>query len=78
MKEPNNPNDIHNKVSMYLDGALNEEDQDNLLRSVAEDPNISRMYNREKSFRDLIRSNVKRPIVSQEFIQTIKDNIKKD
>lgn len=36
----------------------------------------NRIPNEDVSFRDFLKSNLKRPHVSQEFIQSIKDKIK--
>ncbi len=34
------------------------------------------VFHNEQSFRDFIKSNLKRPTVTQEFIQSIKDKIR--
>lgn len=74
-------NDLQNfrkQVDLYLDRALNSEDEQQLLDKVSHDPNCGRMLNSEKNFRDFIKNNVKRPQVSHDFIQAIKNKIRVD
>jgi hypothetical protein len=71
-------NDLHDfrkQVDLYLDRALNSEDEKELLNKVNHDPNCDRVLSKEKNFREFIKNNVKRPQVSPDFIQAIKNKI---
>ena len=76
MKERNQMHDFHQRVSLYFDNALSEEDQRDLMNLVNNDPRCSKVFNKEKSFREFIKTNVKRPQVSSDFIQAIRDKIR--
>jgi hypothetical protein len=68
-------NDLRNKINLYFDNELDSNDQQSLLNKIDHDPACSKLFNKEKSFRDFIKNNVKRPTVSQEFIRNLKDRI---
>ena len=40
------------------------------------DPRGNKIFNKEKDFRDFVKNNVRRPAVSPDFIQNIKDRIR--
>jgi hypothetical protein len=68
-------NDLRNKINLYFDNELDNDDQKSLMSKVDGDPACSKLFNKEKSFRDFIKNNVKRPTVSPEFIRDLKDRI---
>lgn len=74
-------NDLQNfrkQVDLYLDKALNSEDEKELLNRVNLDPSCGRVLSKEKNFRNFIKNNVKRQEVTPDFIQAIKNKIKVD
>ncbi len=68
-------NDLRNKINLYFDNQLDHQDQKELLSKVDVDPQCSKLFNKEKSFRDFIKNNVKRSTVSPEFIRNLRDRI---
>ncbi len=66
---------LKNQINLFLDNELPQEDQQSLISKMANDPRCQNMYNREKDFRDFVKSNVKRPSVSPDFIQSLKNRI---
>ena len=65
--------EMRNRVSLFFDKALSKEDEQSLLTDVNQDPNIVKLFNQEKSAREFIRNNVKRPSVSPDLIQNIRN-----
>jgi len=76
MKEQQRSSDLRQQISLYFDNALSAEDQHKLLHQVECDGKCSKLFQKEKSFRDYIKNNVKRSSVSPDLIQTIKDRIR--
>jgi len=74
---PHDLKNIQHQISAMLDGGLEESDKNNLMREVSQDPTYSRVYNHELTFRNFIKEKVKRSVVSDEFIQSIKSNLKR-
>lgn len=71
-----NIQDIQQRVTLYFDNALGETERNELLKQVDMDPRCSKIFNKEKNFREFIRNNVQRPAVSSDLIQNIKDKIR--
>ncbi len=74
-------NDLQNfrkQVDLYLDRALNSEDEKELLERINHDPSYGRVFSKEKNFRNFIKNNVKRSEATPDFIQAIKNKIKID
>lgn len=61
---------------MYFDRQLNDQQQKSLLERVNADPAYHRVFTQEKEIRDHLRQKVRRPGVSPDLIQSIKDNIR--
>ena len=76
MKNHRNIQEFRQQVNLYFDNELSKNDKRVLLEQVNNDPKCSKVFNKEKSFRDFIKSNVKRPTVSPDLIQTIKDKVR--
>jgi len=76
MKNHRNIQDFRQQVNLYFDNELSKEDEKVLLNQVNDDPIYSKVFKKEKSFRDFIKTNVKRPAVSPDLIQTIKDKVR--
>lgn len=71
-----NLDEIHNRVTLYFDNALGDNERDELLEQVNQDPRCSKIFNKEKNFREFLRKNAYRPEVSSDFIQSIKNKIR--
>ncbi len=76
MKNQDRFENLKQRINLYFDNELSEIDQNELLERVDNDPRCSKMFNREKSFRDYIKNNVKRSSVSPDMVKTIKDKIR--
>lgn len=76
MREGENYQSFRQKIDMYLDNALSKEDEKNFVDLINGDPAYNRMYAFEKNFRDMIKNNIRRPNVSPNLIQSIKDKIR--
>jgi len=68
--------DIRQRINLYFDNALSVEDQQDLLHKVECDNKCSKLFTKEKNFRDYIKNNVKRSSVSPDLIQSIKERIR--
>ncbi len=78
MSDQNSNQDLTNKVNMYLDNALSNEDEMKLLNQMQDDPSFNALLTKEKSFRKLIKNNVPRRKVSDDFIKGIMRKINTD
>ena len=67
---------LRQRIEMYFDNELPKEDCKQLLSRVQQDPKCNKLFNKEKNFREYIRTNVKRPSVSADLIQSIRDRIR--
>ena len=76
MRNQENARNLRSKINLYFDNALSQEEQNSLLNQVDSDPRCNKMFNKEKTFRDYIKNNVKRSSVSPDLIQSIKDSIR--
>jgi len=68
--------DIRKEVGMFFDHALDKSSEQAFLDRVNADPAYQRVFTKEKNIRDNIKKHVKRPGVSPDLIQSIKDNIR--
>ena len=74
-----NQNDLQNireEIGMYFDRELNAQQQESLLARVNADPAYHRVFTQEKEIRDHLKQKVRRPGVSPDLIQSIKDHIR--
>jgi hypothetical protein len=69
--------DLRQKIDLYFDNALPPKDKEELMSRVQNDPRCCNLFNKEKTFRDFIKNNVKRTSVSPDMIQSIRDSIRK-
>jgi len=67
---------LRQQINLLLDNELPNEDQQNLIDRMESDPRCNKIFNREKDFRDFVKNNVRRPSVTPDFIQNIKDRIR--
>jgi hypothetical protein len=78
MENSNNFNEIQKSINLYLDRALNEDDQQRMMEELKKNPDYPQMINKERNFRTFLKNNVKRHSVSTDLIQSIINQIKLD
>lgn len=66
---------IRQQINLFLDNELPKDEEQNLIQFMESDPKSNKIFNREKDFRDFVKNNVKRPTVTPDFIQNLKDRI---
>lgn len=70
--------ELKNKVNMYLDNALSNEDATQFLNQMQDNPSFNKILEKEQSFRKLIKNNVPRRKVSDDLIKGIMRKISTD
>lgn len=75
MAHDNLLNYFSQQVNLYLDNRLDEDSTQHLMQIVQQDDECQNVFNREKNFRDFIKNNVKRPTVTPDFINSIKNKL---
>ncbi len=70
-----NYQDLRKQISMYFDNELCKDDKDQLLQRVDMDPKCSSLFRKERNFREYIKNNIKRPNVSHDLIDSIKNKM---
>jgi len=78
MENSNKFNEIRKNIHLYLDQALNEEDQLKMMKEVKANPEYSQLINSERNFRTLLKNKVKRSQVPNDLIQSIISRVKLD
>lgn len=68
-------NNIHDRITLFFDNALNDADKKDVLNQVNNDPAFSQMFQKEQQLREIIKSKVKRQADNTDLIQSIKDKI---
>jgi len=76
MEGRNSLSDVRQRISLYFDNELDQKGQDDLLQEVNNNPTSSRIFQKEKNFRNFIKDNVKRPAVSPDFVQNIRNKVR--
>ena len=76
MREQTKPSNLRNQINLYFDNALDPIAKDELLTKVQCDTRCSKLFQKEKNFREYIKNNVRRSSVSPDLIQTIKESIR--
>ena len=64
------------QVHLFFDNELQDCDCQNLMQKVNDDPRCQNIYNKEKHFRDFIKTNIKRPSVSSSLLTNIRSCIR--
>lgn len=75
MAHENLLNYFSTQVNLYLDNRLNEESSKHLMDAVQMDDECQKVFNKEKTFRDFVKRNAKRPCASEELINAIKNKL---
>jgi len=76
MGNPQNYQELVQKVTMYLDNELTQDAERELLKEIKANPAYYEVLSKERSFREFIKSRVHRRKVSPALIQSIKEKIK--
>jgi hypothetical protein len=76
MKELNGFADIKKKICLMMDNELEQCECNALKAQVEGDPKLQTIYNKEKDFRDFIKSHIVRPTPSSDLVQNIKNSIR--
>lgn len=76
MRNQENYKALMAKVNMYLDNELSKTEERALLQELKKNPVYFELLNKEKSFREFLKSRLQRRQVSPSLIQSIKDKIK--
>jgi hypothetical protein len=73
--QPNS--DLFQRVNLYLDRAMTQDDEVSFRKEMNQNPAVIEAMNHEQSFRDLLKNSVNRRKASPTLIQNIKDRIRK-
>ena len=68
-------NRVHEQISLYLDHALDPDQEQEFLHQIEGNPILHNAVEKEKHFRSVIRDNIGRPKLEPDFIQFIKNNL---
>ncbi len=75
MKNLQSYQDLVEKVTMYLDNELSQDEKRKFLQELQASPEHVKILSKERSFREFIKSRVHRRTVSPMLIQSIKEEI---
>jgi hypothetical protein len=70
-----NYQDVKKQIALFFDNELCQDEMNNLLNQVGNDPKCCSMFEKEKKFRNYIKSNITRPQVSSDLINLIRTKI---
>jgi predicted lactoylglutathione lyase len=71
-----NQQELYKKVSMYLDNALNMEEQSALMHEINTNPDCLAMLSKERNFREFVKSRIHRRTASPDLIQSIREKVR--
>ncbi len=77
MKEQASYPNLFQRVNLYLDDAMTNDDVTRFRLEMISNPSIHQAVEEEQRFRSFLRSNVNRRSASPALIKTIKDKIRK-
>jgi hypothetical protein len=75
MKTFDSVKSLRHQINLFLDNELPIEQKDDLIKAIELNPKSQMIMENEMIFRDFVKSNFKRPEVTQDFVQSIKDRI---
>lgn len=73
--QKNNSTQQRELISLFLDQALEPEEQKEFLSKVNSNPNLSAAVEREKQFRNMIKNKLNRPALEPDFVKTLKNKL---
>lgn len=68
---------IRKEIDLYLDNRLNQQDHEQMAQKLTQDPNLRQEFDKEQHFRNFIKQKVKRPTMPPDFLQKIKNKLKR-
>ena len=68
--------DVFQRVNLYLDRDMTQEDAVNFQQEISKNPAMTEALQHEQNFRDLLKNNLQRRKASPMLIQSIKDKIR--
>ena len=71
-----NQQELYQRVSMYLDNALNTDEQSALMHEINTNPVCLEMLSKEQNFREFVKSRIHRRTASPALIQAIRDKVR--
>lgn len=75
MKTFDSVKSLRNQINLFLDNELPTDQKEDLIKVIESSPKSQKIMENEKIFRDFVKSNFKRPEISQDFVQSIKNSI---
>jgi|JI7StandDraft_1071085.scaffolds.fasta_scaffold10676_2 hypothetical protein len=75
MKTFDSVKSLRHQINLFLDNELPTEQKEDLIKVIESSPKSQKIMENEKIFRDFVKTNFKRPEVSQDFVQSIKNSI---
>lgn len=66
---------LRQQIDLFLDNELPKEDEVSLIQHMENDPKSNKIYIDAIHFREFVKNNVKRPSVTPDFIQSLKERI---
>jgi anti-sigma factor RsiW len=75
MNPLSNEQDFRRRLNMYLDGALDKEEEREFLNVIRSSPQYLSELQHEQSFREFLRQKLSRKTVSPALVQSIKSKI---
>ena len=76
MNNPLSQQEVYQRVSMYLDNALTQDEQHLLMQEINNNPTYQDVLNKEQQLRDMLKNQIHRRSVSPTLIQSIKEKIR--
>ncbi|MFT4761181.1 MAG: hypothetical protein ACI9XO_001075 [Paraglaciecola sp.] len=76
MLNPQNNQDLVKRINLLLDNELSKDAERALLNEIKTNPVYRDLLQKEKSFREFIKSKIHRRKVSPALVQSIKDKLK--
>lgn len=76
MLNPQNNQDLVKRINLLLDNELSKDAERALLNEIKTNPAYRDLLQKEKSFREFIKSRIHRRKVSPSLVQSIKANLK--
>lgn len=74
MGEEYSDNSWQDKIALFLDNRLDPEEMSSFLISMQHNPVIGQWVEREKKFRDLLKTQFQRPVVTEDFADKVKES----
>lgn len=74
-REEHSESNWENQISLFLDNQLSTDEKSTFIQTLQNNPAIEKWVEKEKKFRELLKSNFQRPVVSHDFEEKVKEKI---